>query len=350
MKQGAASAQVAQQEEAEHALRKEQQGKMFRFFLDDKEEAQITFVDGALNEQGFLVPPRFYEHGLKVNGKFQTFVCPQKSDPDAGHQCPICEQGDRPYLLSVFTIIDHRIRKARDSDKTYQHTRRIFAAKPQTFEILNKLALKYGGLAGKTFDVSRVGDKAPAVGSMFMPIGQTDIAILQQQFMEDVLGQDGKPTGQKKTYFVPANYEQEIVFQTEVELRQMGFGKSMGGMGGGGYSGFQAGQGMGGNGGGFNGGGGFNPSQTSQASHAAAGGFKPGGLPGGMSPVGGAAETPQQPVNQGMQPLGEAPAQSKPSNLSFSGGKPVGEASLPATNFGGGAGAPGGMVDWSQQL
>ncbi|KVR21627.1 hypothetical protein WK13_34380 [Burkholderia ubonensis] len=319
IKQGQASVAAAQQDDAEYELRKQQQGKMFRFYLDDKEEAQITFVDGALNDQGFLVPPRFYEHGLKVNGKFQTFICPEKSDPDSGQKCPICEQGDRPYLASAFTVIDHRIRKAKNSDKTYQHVRRLFIAKPGTFEILNKLALKTGGLAGITFDVSRVGDKAPAVGSVFMPIGQTPIEQLQASFMEDVLDDKGNPTGQKKTYFLPADYGTEVPFLNEQELRQIGFGKTMGGFGGGGFQpggfsgGFQPG--------GFAGNTGFNPANPSAAVPGAAaqspasantGGFKPGSLPmnGGASglpfnPAGGAVQQPaQQAAEQPQQASG----------------------------------------------
>src|SRR5262245_44687860 len=91
MKSGAASVQVAEQEEAEAQARREAMGNAWRFFLKDGEKARITFVDGDLVEVPgvgqVLAPPRYYEHNLKLNGKFgNTFVCPQKSAPESGYK------------------------------------------------------------------------------------------------------------------------------------------------------------------------------------------------------------------------------------------------------------------------
>lgn len=233
MKKGEASAQLAKQQEAEAEKAKSEQGKMFRFWLKDKESAQITFVDGALSADGFLLPPRFWEHNLNLNGTWNNYyVCPDKSDPQGGHKCPICEGGDKPSLISLFTIIDHRTFPGKN-DKKYVNTRKLLAVKPITFELLNKAALKRGGLAGCTFEVSRIGDKAASVGSVFdFEKKEEDLDVLRQKYTITV--KDDKGNEVVKTNFEPADYEQEIVYRTEEELRNLGFGKppSMSGMGG----------------------------------------------------------------------------------------------------------------------
>jgi hypothetical protein len=231
MKQGAASADLAKQEEAAQELRKSQQGKLYRWFLKDKEDAALTFVDGDLSPEGFLLPPRFYEHMVKVAGQWQTHVCPEQTNPGSGQKCPICEQGEKASLVAVLTVIDHRSFKGKD-DKVYANQRRLFVCKGQTFELLNKLAIKRGGLAGCRFDVSRNGDKAPAVGNLFDFTDKQDIELLKAKYTRTYEDKDGN----KHTVcdFEPANYEEEIIFRDEMELRKMGFGKgnATGGMSG----------------------------------------------------------------------------------------------------------------------
>jgi len=236
MKTGAASAAAAQTEQAEAQKRKEEMGKAFRFWLEDGEEARITFVDGDLVETPngkFLLPPRFYEHNLFLNGRWgNTFVCPEKTAPDSGEKCPICESGDRPALVALFTVIDHREYTSKnDASKKYKDTVKLYVATTGVFEQLNSLAQKVGGLAGTTWDVKRTGDKSPRVGNNFFPIpspsnnqSKGDIAKLQQMYVMERL--DPK-TGQKSTVtkFVPLVYEQEIIFRTGDQLRQMGLGK-----------------------------------------------------------------------------------------------------------------------------
>jgi hypothetical protein len=225
LKQGADSAAIAKQEQVEAELRKEEQGKMFRFFIKEGEEAAVTFVDGELSKDGFLVPPRYYEHNLYLNGRWgNTFVCPQKTTPHLNDTCPICASGDNPTLVSLFTIIDHReFTGVKDPSKKYKDTQKLFVAKKGTMEILNKIAIKRGGLAGATFDVTRSGDKSPAVGSMFDFVKKTPVEELVQQYMREYT--DPKTNVKSsKSIFVPANYEVEIVFRTGEELTKMGLG------------------------------------------------------------------------------------------------------------------------------
>jgi len=226
LKKGAESAALAKKQAAEAEQRRQEQGKMFRFWLKENEEARITFVDGDLSKEGYLTPDRYYEHNLYLNGSWNNFfVCPEKTNPDAKDTCPICVSGDRPALVALFTIIDHRsIPSTKDKSKVYKDTKKILVAKPQTFEILNKIAVKRGGLANATFDVSRIGDKSASVGSMFDFVEKKELAVLQGMFMAEKT--DPKTNVKSKvTNFAPADYEKEIVYRTGAELSALGLGK-----------------------------------------------------------------------------------------------------------------------------
>jgi hypothetical protein len=225
MKTGVAGHAAAVQHEAEMTAWREERGQTFRFFLKDKEEARITFIDGDLVESPagmILGPPRFYEHSLFENGVARHFVCPAKNDPGQGHVCPICESGDRAALVSIFTIIDHRQYKDKNGN-VRSNTRKLFVAKPLTMEVLTKTAIKRGGLAGCTYDVSRLGENAPAVGNVFEFVEKNPIEVLQPAFMHEQKI-EGQPPKQV-TYFLPADYEKEFIFRTPEELQKLGLGK-----------------------------------------------------------------------------------------------------------------------------
>lgn len=226
LQKGKSSEELAKKEAVDQEIRKAEQGKMFRFWIKEGEEARVTFIDGDLSPDGFLLPPRFYEHNLFLNGKWgNTFVCPEKTLPDSGDKCPICESGDRPALVAAFTVIDHRIFKSADGKKTYKDVPRLYVAKSRTFELLNKLAQKRGGLAGTTWDIMRSGDKSETVGNQFDFVSKEEnLEVLRAKYVHEIV--DPK-TNQKvvKSYFVPAEYEKEIIFRTGEQLRQLGLGK-----------------------------------------------------------------------------------------------------------------------------
>lgn len=225
LKTGAESAKMAAKAAAEAEQRRSEQGKMFRFWLKEKEEARITFVDGNLATEGPLAgypdPPRYYEHNLFLNGVWNNFfVCPEKTNPNANEKCPICESGDRPALVSLFTIIDHRqIPSSKDKTKIWKDTKKLLVAKPQTHELLTKHAIKRGGLAGCTFDASRVGDKSASVGSMFDFVEKKPIEELKAIYLIEKV--DPKTNAKMKvTNFTPADYEKEIVYKSGDDLRK----------------------------------------------------------------------------------------------------------------------------------
>ena len=127
-------------------------------------------------------------------------------------------------MIALFTIIDHRVSKDKNG-KDYTNQKRLYAAKQQTFEVLNKLASKLGGLAGQTFTISRSkNEKSPGTGDIFIPTQKREIKVLQDLYQEEFKDPKTNKT-EKRTIFVPADYEKELIFRTGDELRKMGLGK-----------------------------------------------------------------------------------------------------------------------------
>jgi len=224
MKKGVESAKAVEKADQEAALKQQQNSKMWRFWLNKGEEARVTFIDGNLTKEGVLDIMTFREHQIFMNGSWNNhFVCTQDVEP-----CPICEgspgtQGDTPSLVGVLTIIDHRTVKSNDGTKTYKDQQRLFVAKRDTIKLLQNIAVKRGGLAGATFDIMRQGDRSASVGSNFDFIEKNDIEALRAQYTKEILEKDGK-TKKTVTAFLAANYEEEIIYRSAVDLRGLGFG------------------------------------------------------------------------------------------------------------------------------
>jgi hypothetical protein len=221
LKQGNAAKQAMAYEEAKAEERKAEAGRLWRFYVKKGEDAQITFLDGALDADGMLDIMMFYEHRLHIAGDWENFVC--TSEADQTQPCPICAKGDKPSLVGVMTVVDHTkrtIAKGPNAGKVIANRRKLFVAKQHTIRQLNKLAAKRGGLVGVTFDVSREGDKDPAVGSMFDFVHKyASLAELAQTLdlkIEDVQ---------------PANYQEEIRYRSPEELLALGVGKVQIGVG-----------------------------------------------------------------------------------------------------------------------
>ena len=221
LKRGAAAKQALAHEEAQAEMRKQEQGKLWRFWMPEGADRQITFLDGALDEDGLLDIYMFYEHTLRVNGSWENFVC--TADVDQTQPCPICEKGERASFVGVMTVIDHSehtVKKGPNAGKVIANTRKLFVAKQGTIRLLTKIAAKRGGLAGCTFDVSRMGDKEPGVGNQFDFVHKfgsyEEIAAQFDLSVEDVQ---------------PADYAEEIRYRTPEELIELGIGKALGGVG-----------------------------------------------------------------------------------------------------------------------
>ena len=181
-KTGAAAHTAMAESEAARAAERERNQRMWRFWLETGSEAPITFVDGDLLPDGSLNFFAYHEHTLLLNGTWNNhFVCVREMEP-----CPICESGDRAAFVGVFTVIDHRQYKTKKGE-VYSDVPRLLVAKADTLKLLSTIAAKRGGLAGARFDVMRIGDKAPSVGSQFDFMEKTPIEELRKKYVKNVL-------------------------------------------------------------------------------------------------------------------------------------------------------------------
>lgn len=217
LKTGAAAQEAFKAEEAKQELARASYGKLFRFFMKDDEERRITFLDGELTEDGILDVGTYYEHSLMLNGTLEHFVC--TADVDETQPCPLCEAGHKRSLVGVMTVLDHTpytIQSGPNKGQVRQNTKRLYVAKNTTLEILRKIAVKREGLAGCTFDVSRIGDKSPAVGNQFDFVEKFDsYEAIAEKFgltVEDIQ---------------PAEYTKEIVYRTPEQLIEIGIGTAI---------------------------------------------------------------------------------------------------------------------------
>lgn len=220
-KKGKEAQEALALEEAKAELAKAEAGRLWRHMLKEGEEKQLTFLDGDLDADGMLDILMFYQHTLFVNGNWMNFVC--TAEADQTQPCPICAGGDRPALVGVMTVIDHsehEIQKGPNKGNILKNQRRLFVAKRGTIKHLTKLAVKRGGLAGCTFDVSRTGDKEPNVGNQFDFVEKHDnLAALAA-----ILGLNAQDCQ-------PANYQEEIRYHSPEELIELGVGKAASGPG-----------------------------------------------------------------------------------------------------------------------
>ncbi len=105
-------------------------------------------------------------------------------------------------------------------DVEHHYGRRLYAAKIMTLRKQEKKALKYDGLTGCTFEVTRTGPRDARVGSDFDFEGRASI--------EEIAAELEMPEDD-----VPAKYEDETTYYTADEMVEMGIGKKAKVIGGG---------------------------------------------------------------------------------------------------------------------
>lgn len=215
MLRGKAAHEAYARDAAEQEVRREAQRRLHRFRIDVNEPARITFLDGALDEDGLLAVPSLYEHAVQLAGRWATFVC-VGGGPEP---CPICDSGRPPALVAAFTVIDHRpytIRRGPRAGTVVVDQRKLFVAKKGTLARLQLKASTLGseGLAGATLAVTRLdsGDGlSPGVGTEFDVVERTPLDVLAERY-----GAEG----------VPANYEQEFPYLPASRLIALGLGRA----------------------------------------------------------------------------------------------------------------------------
>jgi hypothetical protein len=216
MHKGTEGEQLTKQANADQAARKAAGGNsIFRFWMPENDEKQITFLDGELSESGLLDVPRYWEHNLKLGDSWKNwFPCTKDEEP-----CPICDF-KQPALVYAFTIIDHsKWAEKKDTAKVHEHERKLYVCKGDTYKRLSKIAVKRGGLAGCTFDVSRIGDKAENVGNDFDFVEQLSFKKLAKKY-----GMETKGKAENNKVVAPYDYDEVIKYHTAEELREMGLG------------------------------------------------------------------------------------------------------------------------------
>ncbi len=218
MKTGSHAKAAIDAADAKAERAKEEAGKLFRFWMPPGDERTVTFLDGQIGDDGLLDCGMFYEHRVKVAGDWTPFVCVAESEP-----CPLCEAGDsKQSLVGALTVCDHtpyKIQKGPNAGKVIQNSRKLFIGTRNTIKMLSKHAVKKGGLAGCTFEVTRSGDKEPGVGNQF-------------DFVEKLSGAElVKKYGMKAEELAPADYSTEISYRTADELVALGVGKASKGPG-----------------------------------------------------------------------------------------------------------------------
>jgi len=217
LKKGASAKAALDQAEAAAEMAKAEAGKMWRFYMKEGEDRRITFLDGDINEEGMVDAATFWEHVVPMNGGYANFVCTAEQDPS--QPCPLCAMGNKPRLVGALTIIDHTDYKIKNGPKAgeiLKNQRKLFVATRQSLALLKKLAEKRGGLAGCTFDVTRIGDKSANTGTQFEFVEKFDSG---QELCEKY--------GLAEEDVHPANYEEEIVYRSPEELIELGLGKAI---------------------------------------------------------------------------------------------------------------------------
>lgn len=209
MQTGAAAQKTVEVEDAAAAAAEQERGKAWRWRLDEGEDATCTFLDGDINpETKLLDVPMYYEHTIKLAGRWQNFICTRNEEP-----CPLCEAGVKANFVAVMTVLDHRVTKSKDGKKTYTNQRKLFVAKRLSMKLLNKLAEMNGGLTGCTCAVSRTSDKEAAIGNLFN--------VLKKNSAEEIEASYGEAA-------VPFDYSEEIVYRTAADLAKLGIVGSSG--------------------------------------------------------------------------------------------------------------------------
>ena len=207
------------QEEKEREQKKQAAGSPYynRFWIPEDVTTKITFLDGKLDEDGLLMTVSYWEHQVKQNGSWQNwFVCISESEP-----CPLCSDGLKSSLVSLFTVIDHSEFKDK-KDEVRSHERKLYVAKGDTFKRLQKKAKNNNGLIGCTFEVSRIGDKSASVGTDFEMLEKVNYKEFVQKYG---LKQNGEEDDRKVAR--PYNYEGVIPYKDAEALKEIGFGMTM---------------------------------------------------------------------------------------------------------------------------
>lgn len=213
LKQGTRAKEAIAVDEARAEAAKAEAEKMWRFMMKEGEEADLTFLNGELDEDGMLDVPVLNEHTVQVGTKWRNFICVGEEE-----LCPLCEDGhSRAALIGVLTVIDHakhKIQGGPNKGKVLVNQRKLYPAKRGTLKLLAQKAKKHDGLAGCRFTVGRTDKQSPNVGNVF-----------EFQRKYESYNQIASELNLKLEDVEPANVQEEMIYYTAEELIALGVAK-----------------------------------------------------------------------------------------------------------------------------
>lgn len=167
---GNAADKALDQEVQRQKARRESAGQMRRIWIKTDTSKFLTFVDGNVHPKGYDLPFRFMEHQIQINGDWRNwFTC-------LGKECPLCEDGNKPYLAEAITVIDHTEFESAVDKKKHKDELRLFIAKTTVQKILKKNREKKKSLRGWRVEVSRTKPESPGTGDQFDYEERTELA------------------------------------------------------------------------------------------------------------------------------------------------------------------------------
>jgi hypothetical protein len=164
-----------------------------RFWMpvNAEDEKEITFLDDTLvpfemtDPKGQTIrvdlPVVLKEHQLQIGGSWKNwFTCLAPM----GCSCPICQGGNRPAQIAVFTVIDHSEWTPPDGGPMIKDQKKLWVAKMSqaAYKVIKKQAQRREGLRGCRFIVQRLGNKSPNVGDTFEFIRKDELPDELQPF------------------------------------------------------------------------------------------------------------------------------------------------------------------------
>jgi hypothetical protein len=168
LKRGKEAQAIAEDEEHRQEMRAKSSTR--RYYVERAKgkpgNGDVIFLDGDIVD-GVLDPASFWEHNLTINGRYGNhFMC---IDEINGGNCPLCAaKASHRNFMRALTVINLVPRVSKKDGKTYQNNVELFIMHKDTFALMQKAALKRGGLRGCRFDITRGADKnAPQVGNSF---------------------------------------------------------------------------------------------------------------------------------------------------------------------------------------
>jgi hypothetical protein len=165
-----------------------------RFWMRAGDEGrEIIFIDSTAFS--------FWEHVVYKDGSFKDrkyYTCCRDLDPKG---CPLCDAGNKRYLITMFTIIDTTEWMDREG-RVFKNLRRLLALKTEAAGVMRQIKKSRGGnLVGYKCLFMRSGDKSAGTGNHVNFIGEVDLN--DEEFV--YTNKDGKK-------FVPSAYDYKKIF------------------------------------------------------------------------------------------------------------------------------------------